>query len=80
MASNDKIIIHVDSIRMKSKSFLGTPRYLVPNRSAGRNKRAGGKILKKRAGQNRRAGGKISGKSFVQGEINVQVGIFFPKG
>ena len=46
----------------------------VPNRRAGRNKRAGGKILKKnikRAGQNRRAGGNFSGKS-----INVQEGFF----
>ena len=41
----------------------------VPNRRAGQNKRAGGKILKniKRAGQNRRAGENFSGKS-----INMQ--------
>ena len=44
----------------------------MPNRRVGRNKCAGGKILKKnikRAGQNRRSGGKNSGKSInVQGE------------
>ena len=43
----------------------------VPNRRAVRNKRAGGKILKKnikRAGQNRRAGGIFFGKPiYVQG-------------
>ena len=47
----------------------------VPNRCAGRNKRAGGKILKKnikRAGQNRRAGRKFSGKL-----INMQWEIFW---
>ena len=45
----------------------------VPNRRVGRNKRAGGKILRiiKRAGRNRRAGWKFSGKS-----INVQGGNF----
>ena len=46
--------------------------FSVPNRRAGGNKRASGKILKqtKRAGQNRWAGGKFSGKSInVQGEF-----------
>ena len=42
----------------------------MPNRRVGRNKRAGGKILKKHAGRNRRAGG-FSGKS-----INMQGGNF----
>ena len=39
----------------------------VPNRRVGRNKRAGGKILRiiKRAGRNRRAGWKFSGKSII---------------
>ena len=38
---------------------------IVPNRRAVRNKRAGGKILKKHVGQNRRTGGKLSGKSII---------------
>ena len=49
----------------------------VPNRRAVRNKRVGGKILKKnikRAGQNRRAGGKLSGKSKnMQGEKFLEI-------
>ena len=43
----------------------------VPNRRTVRNKRAGGKILKKnkRAGQNRRAGDKLSGKSIKTNSV-----------
>ena len=47
----------------------------VPNRRAGQNKHAGGKILKKNikcAGQNRGAGGKFSGKSINMQRENLQ--------
>ena len=58
---------NTDPVRKKARAIRYTYSS-VPNRRAGRNKRAGGKILKD---QNRRAEGKFSGKS-----INVQGGNF----